>query len=57
MLNKVTIWVIEHHVSLTQNGSPVSLVCYVSSVSSGPQRGGQGGQIAPGPRTPRGLRL
>ena len=23
MLNKVTVWVIEHHVSLTQNGSPV----------------------------------
>ena len=30
---------------------------YAYKYSSGPQRGGQGGQIAPGPRTPRSLRL
>ena len=33
MLNKVTVWVIEHLVSLTYNDSPVSLVSHVSSVS------------------------
>ena len=33
MLNKVAVWVPEHHVSLTKDDSLVSLVSHVSNVS------------------------